>query len=240
MVTLSEVGCRAGGRWVLEDISLKVGEGEVIGLAGPNGSGKSLLLAICATLVAPARGRVEIKGQDTRSQAAAVRRLIGYLPEEVGRYPRMTVQEDLAFFARCHDIARNARREALVDALDRWNLRPLADVEVGELSRGLLRRVALARAWLHRPPVALLDDPTGSLDAESQALLSRELRRHVSDGGSALIASHDRTVLSRWCGRVERIAGGRLSATLPLGGADEPSPSDGGDGVPSPDSLEAR
>jgi len=219
MIELSQVSCRVGGRWVLQDVSLRVPEGEVFGLAGANGAGKSLLLAVCATLIRPAGGTVFIAGRDARAEARAVRRLIGYLPEEVGWNPQMTVREDLAFFAGAHGLARDAGRAAAGEALERWGLAPVAGAPVGDLGRGLRRRLGLARALLHGPRVLLLDDPAAGLDADAREILWRELRRHAAGGGSAIMASHRADELAAACSRVGVLAGGFLKDVREARGA---------------------
>ncbi len=210
VIEVAQVGFRVGGRWALQDVSLTVREGEVFGLAGPNGSGKSLLLAICATVLRPHTGMVRIAGQDIASSPSAVRRVIGYVPEEVGAYPDMTVREDLEFFARAHGMGGAARQPATADALERWGLRAGADVAVRQVSRGTLRRVALARAGLHHPRVLLLDGPESGLDSEGCEALERELRRHIDEGGSVLLASHRSVELARWSHRIGLLTSGLL------------------------------
>lgn len=210
MIELGQLGCRVRGRWVLREVSLEVGAGEVVGLTGPNGGGKSLLLAICATLVRPDAGSLRLAGVDARAAPAAARRLIGYVPDEVGCDPRMTVREDLQFFAAAHGLPARARRAAVEDALARWRLDGVAEARMSELSRGLARRVALARAWLHRPRILLLDEPAAGLDAESRATLDREVDLHAEAGGAALVATHDVERLARAGRRIGVLVAGEL------------------------------
>ncbi|HEV8436821.1 MAG TPA: ABC transporter ATP-binding protein [Methylomirabilota bacterium] len=209
MIELDRVGCRIGGRWALEDVTLRVEAGELVGLEGPNGGGKSLLLAVCATLVRPDAGRVVIAGQDARSRAAAVRAVVGYVGESVGFYPDMTVGEDLEFFGRASRLTRADAAAAARAILGRLGLLPAAGVRMAEASRGLLRKIALARALVHQPRVLLLDDPGSGVDADGCAALWRELRRHVEDGGAALVAGGDGDLL-RHARRIAVLREGRL------------------------------
>jgi ABC-2 type transport system ATP-binding protein len=208
-LALEGVGRRAGGRWALRDVSLALGPGTLCGVTGANGSGKSLLLALCATLVPPSAGAVSIAGIDARRRPALARRHLGYLPADVGCYPAATVREDLAFFASAHGLRRDATPDAVDAALARWHLVDVADVPTGALSRGVRRRLGLARAVLHGPDLLLLDEPTASMDAEARALVWRELRRHADAGGAALFASHDPAELAR-AHRTLGLAAGRL------------------------------
>jgi ABC-2 type transport system ATP-binding protein len=224
MVELTRVSYRVGRRWALRDVSLRVSAGELFGLAGPNGGGKSLLLAICATLIRADSGAVLIGGIDARSNPSAVRRLIGYVPEEVGWHPQMTVREDLDFFARAHGLGREAQRSATADAVQRWSLRTLSDVPVRHLSRGEIRRLAIARAWLHGPRVLLLDDPASGLDSESRELLWREVARYVDGGGTVLVATHQPAELARWSPRIGALIAGELRAGTEPGRSSTGSP----------------
>jgi ABC-2 type transport system ATP-binding protein len=217
VVELTQVGFHAAGRWALREISLRVPEGEVCGLAGPNGAGKSLLLAICATVAPVQTGTVRIGGADARSHPDAVRRLIGHAPETIGMYPRMTVREDLEFFAAAHGLSRSAGRRAVDEMLERWGLHAAAADRMGTASRGVLQRVVLGRAWLHRPRVLLLDEPAAGLDAESCEVLWREIRRHVEAGGSVLMASHRMPDLVRRSHRIGLLVGGELRRVVESG-----------------------
>jgi len=212
VIRLESVGCRIGGTWALQGASLHVRAGELVGLTGPNGGGKSLLLAICATLVRADAGEVVIAGHDARTRPRRVRGAIGHVPESVGFYPDMTLRQDLEFFAAAHGIARAAIPGVVDDVLRRLDLGGLPGLRMEWASRGLLRRMALARALLHRPPVLLLDDPGSGLDAEARGALWRELGRHVDGGGCALVASHDTAELARHAHRVTLLSRGRIES----------------------------
>lgn len=215
MIEVAGVGCRIARGWALRDVSFVVPPGEVLAITGPNGGGKSLLLAVCATLVRPDVGAVKIATIDVATRRVEARRLIGYVPDEIGWAPRVTVGEDLELFAGAHGLNRTARRAAVADALARWRLQPVGGERVERLSRGVLRRMALARAWLHRPRVLLLDDPAAGLDADSQKILWTELAQHCEAGGSAVVVTHDVTRMSR----IAVVAEGRL---LELSGSPPP------------------
>ncbi len=214
MIELVGVGCRLGSRWGVRDVSFKVHAGEVFGVTGANGSGKSLLLAICATAVRLDTGVVRVAGADVRTAVRAVRRVIGFVPETIGWDPRMTVHDDLEFFAAAHGLPPRARQAAVADALDTWSLGTAAAEPMGVLSHGLARRVALARAWLHHPRVLLLDEPACGLDTDTRATLWRKLALHTEEGGAAVVVSHDVDHLSRVARRVGVMVSGRLDQVL--------------------------
>jgi ABC-2 type transport system ATP-binding protein len=210
-IELAAVGVRARGRWLLREVSLSVGPGESFGVTGASGSGKSLLLSVCATIVAPDAGTLSIGGLDARRRRSAARRALGYAPVEVGCDPRATVREDLHFFANAYGIPRDARPDTVTDVMRRFGLATLADVRMAELSRGLARRVILARAWLHRPRVLLIDDPASGLDDDGCEALDREMQRHVDAGGALVVTSARLADLARWCGRTGVIDAGVLT-----------------------------
>ena len=217
MIVVSRLGCRAGARWALEDVSLDVRPGEIVALAGPNGAGKSLLLAVCATLVRADAGTVRIDGLEV-ARAGAARARFGYLPETLGHYPQLTVREDLHLFARAGGLNWWAAAAACDRVLERWSLVAHAGTRTGSLGGGLLRRVGLARAMVHAPPALLLDGPSCFLDAEAHETLWRELRTHANAGGAVLLATHHPRDLAR-AHRVVTLDAGRVRDTGPAPGA---------------------
>jgi len=152
----------------LDAVSLSAETG-VLGLLGPNGSGKSTLMSIMATLLPPTRGTVRVDGLDVRKSRPEIRRRIGYLPQDVGLYPNLTVFETLDYMGLLYDLNRQAEREARIEeVLTRLNLVHLRDRRVHTLSGGMRQRVALAQAILPRPSVLIVDEPTAGLDPEER------------------------------------------------------------------------
>lgn len=187
-VAVTDVSRAFGRRRALSRVSLRVEQGQILGILGPNGAGKSTLLGILATLLRPSSGDVRY-GTLTAAHGAALRARIGVLGHELFLYPELTARENLEFFAAAHGLepAADAAREALVRA----GLEERADDPVSAFSRGMRQRVALERALIHRPRLVLLDEPfTGLDDASAAALLSR--LRALRDGGAmVVVATHD-------------------------------------------------
>jgi ABC-2 type transport system ATP-binding protein len=222
VLELIQVGYRQGQGWALRDISLAIPAGQAVAVTGPNGSGKSLLLAICATLAPRFTGTVRINGEDARARPSLVRRFTGYVPEAVGIDPGMSVREDLEFFADAHGLTRHARQEAVGDLIERWGLRAVAGEALRSVSRGFRQRLGLARAWLHRPRLLLLDDPVSALDADAREIFRDELRRHLDGGGSALAASHGEDA-AQWSHRIGVLSGGELRRVMDSSAAPDAS-----------------
>jgi heme exporter protein A len=193
---------RFGERAALDGVSLAVAAGETLVLTGGNGAGKTTLLRVLATVLRPHAGAVAVAGHDLPRGARAARPSIGYVGHEPLVYPDLTARENLELYAELHAAPPGRCDEALaMVGLERRGRDRTAD-----LSRGMRQRLALARAWLHRPGLLLLDEPTAGLDAEGRERLAGMLARH---GGAAVVATHE----PEWFagGRELRLDAGRVT-----------------------------
>jgi heme exporter protein A len=172
-----------GGRTLCSDLSFSVGAGGLVLLRGPNGAGKTSLLLALAGVLRPATGEIDYKEQGASMPAAA---LLHLLPVQNGIKGRLTVGENLSFWR----AVNGENGEDVGAALMRAGLGGLEDIEAGHLSAGQQRRLALARLLVTRRPIWLLDEPTASLDAEGEALVSTLIAEHVRAGGLAIVATH--------------------------------------------------
>jgi ABC-2 type transport system ATP-binding protein len=199
----------------LRDVSLEVREGEIFGLIGRNGAGKTTLTKIVATLVQPTVGAVRVKGFDSVRDDVKVRGMVGLATaEERSFYWRLTVEQNLMFFARLYGLSDSAARRRIAELLARLELREMVGRRFGELSTGNKQRMAVARAMLAAPPVLLLDEPTRSLDP----LAASRMRTFISSLArerppvSILLTSHNLTEVEELCERVAIISHGRIRA----------------------------
>ena len=183
-------------------VSFSASRGEVLGIMGPNGAGKSTLLRILATALTPTSGRVSIAGFDVVRDPAEARRRLGFLSGDTGLYERLTPREVLRYFGRLYAMAP-AVIDARIDALTaELALAPILDRRGGALSTGNKQRVSIARALLHDPEVAILDEPTTGLDvraAESMLLLVERLRAQKK---TVILSTHHMHEVERLCDRV--------------------------------------
>ena len=186
-LTLRTVSKRWGAKQVLLAASLELDPGEIVWLDGRNGAGKTTLLRIASGLIAPDEGEVSLKGLDPERDRRAYQRRLGFLSAgNLGLYARMTVAENLEFFAGIALIPPAGRAEAIVRAAARFELAELLDERADRLSTGQRQRARLAIAFLHDPDVVLLDEPHTSLDDNAMALLNGALAELAERGGAAI------------------------------------------------------
>jgi len=196
----------------VQDLSLRIDEGEVFGLVGSNGAGKTTLFRFLATLLEPTRGTAFVNGLNVTSQYRDVRRSIGYMPDQLGFYPGMRVWEFLDFFAASYGM-RQWRRETLIaDLLQLVDLEAKRNDPVETLSRGMKQRLGLAKTLVHDPPVLILDEPASGLDPRARLEVKEFLHELVSMGKTILISSHILAELADLCTSIGFIEHGRLLA----------------------------
>ncbi|MFC4496430.1 ABC transporter ATP-binding protein [Streptomyces ovatisporus] len=178
----------------LDAIDLELGTG-VHGLLGPNGAGKTSLIRVLATVAAPASGSVRLLGHGVAGGASdhaartAVRRRLGYLPQEFGYYPRFTVREFVTYVAWLKEMPGDATPEAVERAVERVGLTDRIDAKIRTLSGGMVRRVGIAQALVNDPDVLLLDEPTTGIDPE-QRVRFRSLLRQLGTTSTVIVATH--------------------------------------------------
>lgn len=225
----------------LDGVDLAFGTG-VHGLLGPNGAGKTSLIRVLATVAAPASGRVVLLGDDASSPAgrAAVRRRLGYLPQEFGYYPGFTVREFVGYVAWLKEMPRDTVPEAVERAVRRVGLGDRIDDRVRTLSGGMVRRVGIAQAVVNDPELLLLDEPTAGLDPE-QRVEFRALLRELGGTTTVIVSTHLVEDVAAACSQVALIDSGRVAyrgttdGLAALGGTAGPQPGAGpsdGDGSP--------
>lgn len=201
---------RQGPRVVLDAVDLSVRKGQACAVVGSNGSGKSALLRVVAALCRPSAGRVRVGGWDVIEHPERVRRTVGYVSDEAGLAERLTPLEHLGMVAAQHGLGRADRRAAAESMLELVDLTAQARTYVGALSRGQRRRLALALALVHDPPIILLDEPLSGVDEIGRGELLSVLLELRSMEKTLLIASQSQSDVSDVCDSVAPILGGRL------------------------------
>jgi ABC-2 type transport system ATP-binding protein len=200
----------------VDDLSFAVDKGEVVGFLGPNGAGKSTTLRILAGFLGMTSGKVEVAGYDIRDQSFEARQKIGYMPEAVPLYGEMRVAEYLGFRAELKRVARRDRASFVEEAMTKANVEDVANVLIGNLSKGYKQRVGLADALVARPPLLILDEPTAGLDP-NQIREVRDVIRQLGKEHTVLLSTHILSEVEASCSRVVVIAKGKLVAEGTMG-----------------------
>ncbi len=215
-VALRDVTKRYGAHLALSGVSLDLPKGSVCGLIGPNGAGKSTMMAIIATLLRPTSGHVEVMGAPI-SDVLTVRRNVGYVPDVLGTYSGLTVEEYLLFFADAYDLDRESRPAVVDGLLELVDLSGKRDADVNTLSRGMKQRIGLARGLVHEPSLLVLDEPASGLDPRARIEL-RDIISHLNTlGVTILISSHILGELEEMCTHAAVLEQGQLVGFEQLG-----------------------
>ena len=194
----------------LDSLDLSIGAGEVFGFIGPNGAGKSTTMKILAGLLAADEGTAIVAGCDTRHDGDQIRRNLGYMPDFLGVYDDLTVDEYLQFFAAAFRIPR-ARRRAVVDqVLELTDLSVKRNAMVDSLSRGMQQRLGIARVLIHDPKVLLLDEPASGLDPRARIEMRSLITELGKMGKTIMVSSHILTELGEMCTSLGMIERGKL------------------------------
>lgn len=197
----------------LDGLSFHVRPGEIYGLIGPNGAGKTTALRIIATLLTPTAGSVRVLGRDVVEAAADVRRWISYLPEEAGAYKNLSGYEYLEFMAKFVMETRDAVEDAVVAAAKISGLGPRLQDKLKTYSKGMKRRVLMARVLMTKPKLSILDEPTSGLDVLHSVHVRGIIKRYVEEEGvTVLLSSHNMLEVEHLCDRVALINGGKIMA----------------------------
>ncbi|NBB94021.1 MAG: ATP-binding cassette domain-containing protein [Gammaproteobacteria bacterium] len=202
---------RFGPLLAVDDISFEVEPGTVLGFLGPNGAGKSTTMKMLTGFLSPTAGTAEVFGHDIRNDSVAARRMIGYLPEGAPLYGELTVSQFLHFIADARGITGDDRVGRVADASARLELGAVMQQTIETLSKGFKRRVGLAQAILHDPPVLILDEPTDGLDPNQKQQV-RQLIREMAPDKIIVISTHILEEVDALCSRAMIIARGRLLA----------------------------
>jgi ABC-2 type transport system ATP-binding protein len=201
------------GKFVaVNGLSLEVPSGSIYGFVGPNGAGKTTTMRMLTTLTRPTSGQAWVAGHSVTQEPRAVRRAIGYMPDEFGVYDDMRVWEYLDFFAACYDIPEANRKSLIDDLLELVDLSHRRDDMVDKLSRGMKQRLSLARTLAHDPAILILDEPASGLDPRARVEI-RELLVELSRMGKTIFfSSHILADVSEICTHIGIIEGGKMVA----------------------------
>jgi ABC-2 type transport system ATP-binding protein len=220
---------RFGTLTAVDDLGISIAAGEMFGLVGPNGAGKTTVIKMLTTLLPPTSGDAYVAGHDIRRHSSEVRRVIGYVPQLVSADGSLTGYENLLVFSKLYDIPRSERRERINNSLSFMGLSQVGDKLVRNYSGGMIRRLEIAQAVLHRPRVLFLDEPTVGLDPVARKTVWDHIRRLCTDYNTTiLLTTHYMEEADQLC---DRVAIMHLGKVVAIGTASDLKASIGGDGV---------
>lgn len=211
LIEIENLTKRFGAFTAVDDVSFQVRRGEVLGFLGPNGAGKSTTMRMLAGFMIPTAGTARVDGHDVQTNGVAARRVLGFLPEGAPTYPEMSVEGFLRFCAKIRGFSGAELIDRVDHALGLTTLQGVRLQPVETLSKGFKRRVGLAQALLHDPPVLVLDEPTDGLDPNQKHEV-RALIERMSPQKAIVISTHILEEVDAVCSRAIIIAGGRIVA----------------------------
>jgi ABC-2 type transport system ATP-binding protein len=193
----------------LNDLSFNIKSGEIFGLIGPNGAGKTTTLRVVCTLILPTSGNVKVFGLDVVKRASDVRKIVSYLPEEAGAYPNLSGWEYLKFMA---DFLQGDSKAAVAEAAEISGLGERLKDRAKTYSKGMKRRLLVARALMGKPKLAVLDEPASGLDVLHAYHVRQIIKRYVKDHGvTVLLSSHNMLEVEYLCDRVALVNKGKIA-----------------------------
>ncbi|MBW2311625.1 MAG: ABC transporter ATP-binding protein [Deltaproteobacteria bacterium] len=206
-----------GEQVAVDDLSFTIEEGEIFGFLGPNGSGKTTTLLMLLGLTEPSGGWAKVAEFDPTREAIKVKRIVGYIPENMGFYDDMNARENLRFIALLNNIPDSVSLEKIGDALERVGLNEEAGKKVGAYSRGMRQRLGIAEILIKEPKIAFLDEPTLGLDPDGTTRIIEYIQSLSKDNNiTILLSSHDLKQVQKISDRIGIMINGRMIALGPI------------------------
>ncbi len=204
---------RHDGAKALDGVTFSVPHRSIFGFLGPNGAGKTTTIRILATILEPTEGTATVDGHDILDDPLGVKARIGYMPENTGYYPTMTGEQHLDYWGRFYRMPEDERRKRSSDLLDMVGLGDERRKKVKAYSHGMLKRLGLAQALLHDPPILILDEPAGGLDPYGIIFFRNLMKQLHREGKTIFLSSHILTEVAQTCTHIGVIQKGRIVAT---------------------------
>ncbi|CAH1191312.1 ABC transporter ATP-binding protein [Paenibacillus sp. JJ-223] len=213
MLELIQVTKAYGNRKVVQNLSLHVHHGEIMGLLGPNGAGKSTTVSMISTISEPDRGDIRVNQQTVKGRLAEVKKIMGVVPQDLALYEALSAQDNLEFFGSLHGMRGQTLRDRAQEVLELMGLHDKRNQSVGEFSGGMKRRINIGIALMHRPQLLILDEPTVGIDPQSRNHILEMVKQLSRDQGTTIIyTSHYMEEVEYLCDRVAIMDHGRLIA----------------------------
>lgn len=210
MIITEDLSKNFGEFLAVDGVTLNVRTGEVLALLGPNGAGKTTTVRMLTSVLRPTRGWARVAGYDVVKQSNKVRAAVGILTEQHGLYSRMPADEYLDFFGQLYGLDASVRQKRVNQLLDLFSLQANRNQRIGEYSKGMCQKLALARAMFHDPPVLLLDEPTSAMDPESARLVRDSIHELRSGERAIIICTHNLAEAEELADQIAIIRNGKI------------------------------
>ena len=194
----------------VDNINLSIEKGEIYGLLGPNGAGKSTLISIISSLLKQTSGTVKVLGIDTRKSRVDIKRKIGIVPQTIAVYKNFTAYENVKFFGELYGLRKDKLNEAIDKALGFVGLEDVRNKKAEEFSGGMLRRLNIACALLHRPEIIIMDEPTVGIDPQSRNHILNAVKKLNSEGATVIYTTHYMEEVESICTKIAIIDKGKV------------------------------
>jgi len=203
---------RYGEFTALNDVSIKIGSGEIVGLLGPNGAGKSTLLKIIVGILRPTSGSVKLDGIDILQNPEAAKKIIGYVPENASLYTNLTVVEFLTFVGKIRAVPNDELSEKISSSLKTFDIEEKRNALVGSLSKGTKQKVAIIASTLHEPRFLVLDEPLSGLDPRTQRFVNQWIASTAQSGTTIFLSTHNLDIAQEYASKIAIIDHGKIVA----------------------------
>lgn len=208
MIEIKKLTKQADNKLILRGVDLSIHKGETVGILGPNGAGKSTLLKVLASLIKPTSGIIKINGLDLKKDSLEIKKILGYLPHSSLLYDHYSPLENLVFFGNIYGV-KNVEQKA-AELVKEVGLSFFLNEPVKNFSRGMIQRIAIARAIIHEPEVLLLDEPHTGLDQGAIAILNNVILSMKEKGTTTLMVTHDFKQAAEICDRIVIVKNGKI------------------------------
>ncbi len=212
MIHLSSLTKRYGSFTAVDDIDLHVPRGQLFGFLGPNGAGKTTTLRMIAGILRPTTGSIRVGGVDIAAQPTAAKAMLGFIPDRPYIYEKLTGGEFLRFVAGLYGQEGNVVERRMNDLLELFDLMDWKDELVESYSHGMRQKLIISSAFLHRPPLIVVDEPMVGLDPKASRILKDLFREYTRRGNTIMMSTHTLEVAETLCDRIAIIHGGRIRA----------------------------
>lgn len=212
-ISIRNLSKNYAGLAAVDNVSLEVLKGEVFGLIGPNGAGKSTLISVLATLSRPGKGDVFIYGHSVSGQPSKIRKLIGFVPQDIALYPSLTGIDNLKFWGNMYGLRGKLLKGRIEEALSVVGMKDRAGDRIEVYSGGMKRRLNIAVALLHHPDILIMDEPTVGVDILSRKFITDAIRNLKSEGRTIVYTSHYIDEMELICDRIAVMNNGKVLKT---------------------------